>query len=288
MTKRPFVNVDFLDNRPPFTPREAVAECRQRVRDKITACGHKGVFNNCGHFAGCNYGFSTCGSLTAFGIWLATDKKFRRPGLDAMLNAPAGAVLIWSGGSEDSGHAGIKGEGPHVYGTDLPVTGVFGRFEIDRVTDRFTALTPVGWVFPIFPTATSDGRTPPEVRPPERKAGRVYPNLDEIVRLQEDTIAAAKRSAMLHERRSADKVLITVVKTAREQIAAVNSLRASAKKAAAKKAAKKAAAKKTAKKATAKKTAKKAVAKKAVAGAVTRRRAEQRGRPSGVLEPYDV
>jgi hypothetical protein len=260
MTKRPFVNVDFLDNRPPFTPREAVAECRKRVHDKITHCSHKDVADNCGHFAGCNYGFSSCGSLTAFGIWLATDKKFRRRGLDAMLSAPAGAVLIWSGGSTGAGHAGIKGEGAHVYGTDLPVHGVFGRFEIARVTDFFTALTPVGWMFPIFPTATSDGRTPPEVRPPEQKAGRRYPNLDEIVRLQEDTIAAAKRSAMLHERRSADRVLIAIVKSAREQIAAANSLRAPAKKTAAKKTAAK---KTTAKKTTAKKTtAKKTTAKK--------------------------
>jgi hypothetical protein len=262
MTKRPFVNVGFLDSRPPFSPREALAECRQRVRDKITHCSHKGVEGNCGHFAGCNYGFSTCGADDAIGIWFGTDKKFRRPGLDAMLNAPAGAVLIWSGGSEEHGHAGIKGEGPHVYGTDLPVTGVFGRFEIADVTGVFTALTPVGWVFPIFPTASSDGRTPPTVRPPEQKPGRQYPNLDEIVRLQEDVIAAAKRSAMLHERRSADRVLTAVVKTAREQIAAVNSLRTPAKKAAKKATAKKA----TAKKATAKKaTAKKATAKKAIA-----------------------
>jgi hypothetical protein len=268
MTKRPFVNVDFLEGRPPFTPREAIAECRQRVQDKVTHCSHKAVADNCGHFAGCNYGFSSCGSLTAFGIWLATDKKFRRRGLDAMLDAPAGAVLIWSGGSKGAGHAGIKGEGAHVYGTDLPTPGVFGRFDIDRVTDVFTALTPVGWVFPIFPNASSDGRTPPEVRPPEQKAGRRYPNLDEIVRLQEDTIAAAKRSAMLHERRSADVVLMAVVKTAREQIAAVNGLRNLARKEAA---AKKTTAKKTtAKKTTAKKTtAKKTTAKKTTAKKVT-------------------
>jgi hypothetical protein len=281
-SKRPFVSVDFLDSRPPFTPREAIAECRQRVRDKVTHCSHKDVEGNCGHFAGCNYGFSTCGADDAIGIWFGTDKKFRRPGLDAMLDAPAGAVLIWSGGSEGHGHAGIKGEGPHVYGTDLPVTGVFGRFEIAHVTDVFTALTPVGWVFPIFPTASSDGRTPPEVKPPEPKAvqRRRYPNLDEIVRLQEDTIAAAKRAAHLHERASADRALAKVVKTAREQIAAVNALRAPAKKAAASKkaaaakksvggraAAKKAPAKKApAKKAPAKKTAaKKTAAKKAAA-----------------------
>jgi hypothetical protein len=257
MTKRPFVNVDFLESRPPFSPREAVAECRQRAHDKITSCQHHEVAGNCGHFAGCNYGFSTCGSEDAIGIWFATDKKFRRPGLDAMLNAPAGAVLIWRGGSEKHGHAGIKGEGPHVYGTDLPVFGQFGRFEIERVTDVFTLLSPVGWVFPIFPTAQSDGRTPPTVRPPEQKAARRFPNLDEIVRLQEDTIAAAKRSAMLREQRSADQVLTAIVKSAREQIAAANSLRTPPKKAAAKKAAaKKTAAKKTAaKKTAAKKTA---------------------------------
>jgi|SRR4051794_5271227 hypothetical protein len=266
MTKRPFVNVDFLDNRPPFTPREAVAECRQRAHDKVTHCSHKEVEGNCGHFAGCNYGFSSCGSEDAIGIWFATDKKYRRPGLDAMLDAPAGAVLIWSGGSEGHGHAGIKGEGPHVYCTDLPVFGVFGRFGIEGVTDVFTALTPVGWMFPIFPLAASDGRTPPTVRPPERTrsvAARRYPNLDEIVRMQEDTIAAAKRAALLHERRSADKALKDVVKTAREQIAAVKALRTPAKKTAAKKTA----AKKTAAKTT---TTKKAAAKKATAKTATR------------------
>jgi hypothetical protein len=283
MTKRPFVSVDVLPRTPPFNPREAVAECRQRVRDKVTSCGHKEVAGNCGHFAGCNYGFSTCGSDDAIGIWFATDKKYRRPGLDAMMNAPAGAVLIWSGGSEGHGHAGIKGEGPHVYGTDLPVFGQFGRFEIDKVTDEFTALTPVGWVFPIFPTAVSDGRKPPEVRPPERKR-RAYPNIDDIIRLQHDTIAAAKRAAMLHDRRGADRALAAIVRTAREQIAAANALRTPAKKTAGQKAAaKKTTAKKTAaKKTTAKKTtAKKTTAKKTTAKKTTAKKTAKKSAATG-------
>ena len=246
MTKNPFVNTDFLPRQPPFTPREAVALCRQRVKEHSSSCPHHSeVLNLCGHNAGCNYGFSTCGSTNAIGIWFATPAKYRRPGLEAMMNAPAGAVLIWKGGGSGAGHAGIKAEGPHIYGTDLPVSDQFGRFEIDQVAVRFSALEPVGWVFPLFPHAVSDGRKPPEVRPAEPK--RKYPNLDDIVRLQQDTIAAAKRAAIRRERPADDRVLIGIVKSAREQIAAANSLRGGPKKAAAKKAAaKKTAAEKSA------------------------------------------
>jgi hypothetical protein len=178
-----------------------------------------------------------------------------------MMSAPAGAVLVWKGGTHGFGHAGIKGEGRHVYGTDLPVRGEFGRIRIDEVTDHFTLLEPLGWVFPVFHFASADaGRKPPKVRPEEPR--RRFPNLDDIVRLQEDTIEAARRAVVQHERRSDDRALFAIVQSARDQIAAANALRVSTRKATAKKA--------TAKKATAKKaTAKKATAKKATAKKTT-------------------
>src|SRR5262245_40326161 len=176
--KRKFVSYEFLPRRPAFTPVEAIKLAGKRAGDGVSSCPHHGdIEGMCAHVAACNYGFATCGCQDASSLWHAIPAKYRRVGIERMLEAPAGAVLLWTGGSSGHGHAGLADGRGNVLGTDQPATGKFGRVPIGRIQDEW-GLSPAGWAFPYFEFAASDTRPPPEVK--GQKVQRT-PNIDQFI-----------------------------------------------------------------------------------------------------------
>jgi hypothetical protein len=225
MAPRAFVRYAFLPREPVFTPQEAIKLSRERAHAGATSCPHHGsVLGMCAHNVGCNYGFATCGAGDAISLWRGLPEKYRRRGIEPMLQAPAGSLLFWSGGSEGHGHAGIAdGEGK-VFCTDRPASGRFGRVPIGDIQATW-GLKPEGWAFPFFEAAPSDVREPPKLATaqPERQT----PNIDAIIRSGQDTIAAAKRAITARERPADAKVLRKIVDAARDQITLAKPLQGS-------------------------------------------------------------
>ena len=222
MTAREFVKFEFLSRQPLFTPVEALHTAHQLATDRAVKCPHGIViFNHCGHLIACNYGFSHLGVLTASGAWKGMPKKYKRPGLDKMLKAPAGALLFWTGGSDGDGHTGIADGLGNILANDLPDTNVFGRFPVAEVTNRFTQLIPAGWAFPFFELATRDDRDPPGVAGQPSRTVRL---LDELIAAEHDAIAAAKKAILALPSPGDDAMLQRIVAESREHINVAKSL----------------------------------------------------------------
>jgi hypothetical protein len=190
------VAFEELDRVPAFTPLEALTVCKRLMTTGADRCPHnRPMLGNCGHLAACCYGFSALGFHDAAAAWFGAPRKYKRRGLDKMVEAPAGAVVWWTKGSQGFGHVGISDGKGNILATDLPTENRMGRFPIDRVTDRFTQLEPAGWTPPFFGNAGSDNRRPPKLpghvedAAHERVAKR-------LIEAQQDVIASAKRGLL--------------------------------------------------------------------------------------------
>jgi hypothetical protein len=182
-----------LDRVPTFSPVEALTVCKRLMRTGADRCPHnKGMEGNCGHLAACCYGFSALGFTSAASAWFGAPKKYKRRGLDKMVQAPAGALVFWTGGSEKFGHVGISDGKGNILATDLPTTNRMGRFPIAQVTDRFTRLEPAGWTPPFFGNAPADNRRPPKL--PGHVEDQAHERIAKrLLESQQDIIAAARR-----------------------------------------------------------------------------------------------
>lgn len=218
------VATKFLDREPPFSPVEALVICKRMSENGIRVCPHnKGLEGRCGHLVACNYGYSALGFETAADGWRGAPRKYRRESMDKMKEAPAGALVWWTGGSEGAGHVGISDGKGRIFGTDLPDTGRLGRFPIDKVTDEFTLLVPAGWTFPHFGMAAGDNRRPPKLPdkaddlPHERIAKR-------LIEAAQDVIASAKRGLTFDPTPELEKAYRDLIKQARKDIARARAL----------------------------------------------------------------
>jgi hypothetical protein len=213
----------FLDRRPLFTPLEALAVCKQMVKTDPDTCPHgKPVIGQCGHFTACNYGFLNLG-CNAIDGWKGAPKKYRHHGIDKMKQAPAGALVFWSGGSEGFGHVGISDGKGHIFGTDLPTTNHFGKFAIDQVVAAFgNQHEPAGWTFPYFPLAGSDDRHPPKLSDHVETAQERV--MKRLIAAAQDVIAAAKRGLAHDPSPELKAAYRSAIKQAREQIKAAQAL----------------------------------------------------------------
>lgn len=85
------------------------------------------------------------GSADAEDYWKAAVARGTVVKNTDLTKAPAGVMLMWTGGSSDHGHAAYAlGDGEMV-STDLPTRGKIGRVSVKVPHDRW-GLHPVGWV----------------------------------------------------------------------------------------------------------------------------------------------
>lgn len=222
------VATEGLDRMPAFTPVEALVICKRMTENGAKQCPHgNGMHRACGHLVACNYGFAALGFQTAASAWFGAPKKVKRHGLDKMLAAPAGALVFWTQGSlpDKAGHVGIADGKGNIFGTDLPDDSRFGRFPIEKVTDRFTLLEPVGWTFPFFGNAPSDNRRPPKL--PGKAEDLAHERIAKrLIESAQDVIASAKRGLMLNPPPEFERAYRDLIKQAKQEIARVRGLQA--------------------------------------------------------------
>jgi hypothetical protein len=216
---RKVVATDFLSTPPRFTPLEALAICRRMVDDKATECRHgSSVFRACGHLSSCHYGYAHLGYVDPVSAWHNMTPKYRHHGLDKMMEAPAGAVLFWKGGSQGQGHTGLADGKGNLFSNDFPVTHQFGRFpiaQVDAHKNPATDLVPLGWTFPFFKLAVSDRQDPPVIAGHVRREEHI---VDLIIMSQQDVIAAARKALQVRKDPADQKVYRRIITTSRRQI----------------------------------------------------------------------
>ncbi|HEX4699002.1 MAG TPA: hypothetical protein VH857_06545 [Actinomycetes bacterium] len=216
---RKVVAVDFLSRPPRFSPLEALTICRQMVDKKAGKCRHGAtVFEACGHLSACHYGFVHLGYNDPVSAWHNMTPKYRHHGLEKMMEAPAGAVLFWKGGSAGHGHTGLADGKGNLFSNDFPVSGEFARFPIDQVAAHSNAaspLVPLGWTFPFFKMAVSDRQDPPLVTGHSRREEHI---VDLIIMSQQDVIAAARKALHVRKSPADQKAYRRIITASRKQI----------------------------------------------------------------------
>jgi hypothetical protein len=100
----------------------------------------------CDNFVANMYGFSSSGYATAVKNWQATPANLKHGG---DWNAPAGALMYWSGGSTGAGHVAISLGNGNVISTDATSAGVVGTISARTPTDKW-GHPYLGWAYPYF------------------------------------------------------------------------------------------------------------------------------------------
>lgn len=100
----------------------------------------------CDEFVARMYGFDSSGYATAVKNWQGTPSGLRHPG---DWNAPAGALMYWSGGSTGAGHVAISLGNGSIISTDATGPGVVGVIDARVPTDKW-GHTYLGWSVPFF------------------------------------------------------------------------------------------------------------------------------------------
>jgi hypothetical protein len=135
-----------------------------------------------------------------------------------MLEAPAGAVLFWKGGSKGHGHTGLADGKGNLFSNDFPVSGQFARFPIDQVathSNPAAPLVPLGWTFPFFKMAQSDRQDPPAIGGHAKREEHI---VDLIIMSQQDVIAAARKALHVRTDPAAKKAYRRIIAASRKQI----------------------------------------------------------------------
>jgi hypothetical protein len=136
-----YVSTDGLRRLPPWTPQQAVAYARGEV-----AMPDKDYSGLCLHFTSWCYGYGGAGATSAAAFWSSSDHRLRHSGG----RPPAGAVVLWTGGSHGYGHATISAGGGKIYSTDIRRSGRVDLVPLTEIHDRW-GLHYVGWTPPYFP-----------------------------------------------------------------------------------------------------------------------------------------
>lgn len=100
----------------------------------------------CDQFVARMYGFDSSGYATAVKNWQATPNNLKHPG---DWNAPAGALMYWSGGSTGAGHVAISLGNGSIISTDATGPGIVGQVPARLPTDKW-GHPYLGWAFPFF------------------------------------------------------------------------------------------------------------------------------------------
>jgi cell wall-associated NlpC family hydrolase len=100
----------------------------------------------CDQFVARMYGFDSSGYSTAIKNWQATPSTLKHAG---DWNAPAGALMYWSGGSTGAGHVAISLGNGQIVSTDAPQRGTVGTVSARMPSDQW-GQNYVGWAYPYF------------------------------------------------------------------------------------------------------------------------------------------
>lgn len=97
----------------------------------------------CDNFVANMYGYSSSGYNTAIDNWSATPANLKHPG---DMNAPAGALMYWSGGD---GHVAISLGNGSIISTDIGGPGTVTTAPATAIGSKW-GKTYVGWAYPFF------------------------------------------------------------------------------------------------------------------------------------------
>lgn len=100
----------------------------------------------CDEFVAMVYGFGSSGYATAVKNWQGTPESLRHPG---DWNAPAGALMYWSGGSTGAGHVAISLGNGSIISTDATGPGIVGVIDAKTPTAKW-GHPYLGWTVPYF------------------------------------------------------------------------------------------------------------------------------------------
>lgn len=100
----------------------------------------------CDNFVANMYGFSSSGYATAVKNWQGTPSTLKHAG---DWNAPAGALMYWSGGSTGAGHVAISLGNGNIISTDATKLGSVGTISARTPTDKW-GHPYLGWAYPYF------------------------------------------------------------------------------------------------------------------------------------------
>lgn len=97
----------------------------------------------CDNFVANMYGFSSSGYNTATDNWNATPSSLKHAG---DMNAPAGALMYWSGGD---GHVALSLGNGTIVSTDISGNGTVSTVPASAITQKWGKAY-VGWAYPYF------------------------------------------------------------------------------------------------------------------------------------------
>lgn len=100
----------------------------------------------CGQFCAAMYGYGASGYNDAVLQWQSIPGRLKTPG---SLDAPAGALLFWGGGSKGHGHVAIADGLGSCFSIDILGAGTVGRVTTGTITARW-GLPVLGWAYPYF------------------------------------------------------------------------------------------------------------------------------------------
>lgn len=110
----------------------------------------------CDKWVASYYGYSSSGYATAIAHWNAIPVTDKHPN---DVNAPAGALVFWSGGSSGAGHVALSLGGGKIVSTDYPRSGITSATTIDAISNGWGEHYQ-GWATPVFQGQVSQASFP--------------------------------------------------------------------------------------------------------------------------------
>lgn len=110
----------------------------------------------CDRWVAAYYGYGSSGYATAIAHWNAITPENKHPG---DVNAPAGALVFWSGGSSGAGHVALSLGGGKIISTDYPRSGITSQTTIDAISSGWGEHYQ-GWATPVFQGQISQASFP--------------------------------------------------------------------------------------------------------------------------------
>lgn len=124
-----------------MSPAASIADALARCA--VTRSWAEGM---CGQFCAAMYGYGASGYNDAVVQWQSIPGRLKTPG---SLNAPAGALVFWGGGSKGHGHVAIADGLGSCFSIDILGAGTVGRVSTGTITARW-GLPVLGWSYPYF------------------------------------------------------------------------------------------------------------------------------------------
>lgn len=118
-----------------LTPQQAVQKASDTTRWAIGMCDN---------FVANMFGYNASGYPTAINHWNSIPSQDKHPG---DMNAPAGALMFWGGGS--AGHVALSDGHGGIFTTDYPQAGMVSHVD-SSVISKSWGKPYLGWSLPVF------------------------------------------------------------------------------------------------------------------------------------------